>query len=183
MPFDSTTFWSSVAGAALPSLAVGVAIWALTSRTNRSLARYQAQLSRDSEATRIWQSHRVEALIEVYDAFRQHLDFLRRFFYWPETDSKDVTPLHEFHKRLEKVLVFFDEDAAAEIRVVQGELLTFWNWAIERISQPETLQEVRHRLDFDIPGYLDRIRQFVNREALRAPRLPPEIRTHVPAPA
>ncbi|MGA2228535.1 MAG: hypothetical protein ABSH41_29220, partial [Syntrophobacteraceae bacterium] len=84
MAFDPTTFWSSVAGAALPSLAVGVATWALTSRTNRLLARYQAQLTRDSEAVRAWQVRRVEALVEVYDAFGQHLDFLRRFFYWPE---------------------------------------------------------------------------------------------------
>ena len=170
MALDSTAFWSGVAGAALPSLAVGVLTWFLNSRTNRSLAGYQAQLSRDSEAVRAWHARRTEALIEVYDAFRQHLDFLRRHFYWPEK-SRDITPLHDFHTRLEKVLVYFDENSALKIRNAQGELLLFWNWATERESQPEALIEIRHRLDFEIPKYLDQVRQFVNQEAIRAPRL------------
>ena len=171
MAFDPTTFWSSVAGAAIPSLAVGVATWALASRTARSLARYQAQLTRDSEAVRAWQSRRVEALIEIYDTFNQHFDFLRRYFYFPATGGKDVTPLHEFHERLQKVILFFDESEAVEIRKAQSELLDFWNRAQQQRSQPESIEELRRRLDIELPRHLDGIRRFVNRQALRPPRL------------
>lgn len=171
MPFDTVTFWVSVAGAAIPSLAVSIVTWTITSRTNRSLAKYQAQLIRDSEALRAWQARRVEALIEVYDTFREHLDFLRREFYGPRGTSQSMDKFHSFRNRLDKVRVFFDEDAEMEIRNVEGELLEFWNWAVSNPHESDNFEEVRRRLDFEIPRYLDRIRYFINREAVRAPRL------------
>jgi len=56
---------------------------------------------------------------------------LRLTFYFPKNGG-DVTPLHEFHRRVDQLLVFFDDNMAAEVRAILGELLVFWNWAQEQ---------------------------------------------------
>lgn len=169
MASDPLTFGLGVVAAAIPGVVVCAVTWFLTSRTNRSLARYQAQLARESEAMRAWQVKRVDALVEVYSAFRDHFDFLRLHFYWPETGGKDISPLHEFRKRLERVVVYFDEGEASQIRKAEAELLLFWNWAVENQSKPDKLEELRKRLDVEVPKHLEAVRKFVSRQAVRAP--------------
>jgi hypothetical protein len=110
----------------------------------------------------IWHGRRVPALLEIYEAFRKHLDFLRRHLYFT-TAGGDMSPYHELRLTLDQQLVFLDDDLAHRIRRLESELLEFWNWALEqRALGSDDLSNVRHRLDFEIPSYLDQLRRLIN---------------------
>ncbi len=165
MPIESTAFWSGVLGASLPGIAVGLLTWVLTTRSQRALARLQAELARDNEALRLWQSRRVDAYLSVYEAFRKYLDFLRRYFYLGPDGGRDVTTMHDFRSEIEKQLVLLDEPLSSSIISLEAELHEFWNWAIEHYSSEAGLALVQQRLDGEIPDLLNRLRALISNDA------------------
>lgn len=75
--------------------------------------------------------------------------------------------MHDFRNLLDRKLVFLDDELACRINNLSGELLLFWNWAQRRRDEGEEgLQEVRNKLDYDIPGYLDKLRRIINEYAI-----------------
>jgi hypothetical protein len=76
----------------------------------------------------------------------------------------NMDPMHDFRKILERQIVYVDAQTAKKIDQYAGELLLFWNWAIETLSKngEAARHEVQYRLDFEIPTYLPRIRDDIN---------------------
>lgn len=160
-------FWSSLLGAATPSFVVALVMLVLTHQTNRRLENYKKELDRRFQMLSLWHSKRVSALLDLYEAFRRHLNFLRRILYPAGTAGGDVSEMHDLPEAVDKNLVYLDDDLAVRIRELQGELLVFWNWAArERERGDEGLDAVRHRLDFEIPGYLDKLRELIGASAV-----------------
>lgn len=151
-----------MAGAAIPGILIALLTWALNRRTNRALAKYQSELGLNVENTKLWRAKRVEALIDFYDAVRSHLQFMRECFYFPSA-GRDVTPLHDFRRDVERIVLFFDGAIANEASQIVAELHEFWNWAqLKRTEDPNAIVASRHPLDFELPENLDRVRRMAN---------------------
>lgn len=103
-------------------------------------------------------------MLSLYEAFRDHLRFLRMIYYFDAPVTHDLTPIHDFHDAIEKNLVYLDEELRQRIITYRGELVEFWNWAQRQrgSSNPENLLEVRRRLDYEIPEYLARLRKDID---------------------
>ncbi len=176
MHIDWSTFWSALLGTTLPGLAVSLILVWLNHRNARALesqktalaaqlAELQHQLAAQGSQFTFWHQKRVAALVEIYDAFRIYLDFLRRALYIPGS-RVPLDPMHDFRKTMDEKLVFLDDDLQRRISAMDGELLLFWSWAHQ---QPRgvgiTDDAVQKRLDFEIPAVLERLRQEINRYA------------------
>ena len=154
-------FWVGLSGALIPSIAASVIMLMLSHHTNRALAQYRSQLERQLQMFSAWHGHRITALIDVYEAFREYLRFLRLHFYFE--GDRDLTPLHEFREAMDRNLVFLDDQLREPIVRFQSELLQFYNWAFsERQKGEGGLAAVRRRLDFEIPNYLEELRKLFN---------------------
>lgn len=150
--------------AAISTFIVSALMLWLNHRANRRLEKYKTelQLQLTGERSRLeesvlrrsaWYEKRSAALVELYGAFYAYLDFLRRHLYF-EQKGGDVTPMHDFRKACDTLSVFLPNDLKAKVDQYAGELLVFWNWAV----QNQEIDEIRRRLDYEIPGYLDRLR-------------------------
>jgi hypothetical protein len=73
--------------------------------------------------------------------------------------------MHDFHSTIERQLVYLDRSMASNVTKYQGELLQFWNWAVTSLSeQGESVRDaIRHRLDYEIPAYLPRLRADIDK--------------------
>jgi hypothetical protein len=163
---DWKTIIPAAIGSAVPGLIVAIIVLVLTYRTNRSLERYRKDLDKKLQMFGIWHGKRLGALIDIYEGFRQYLDFLRKHLYF-SSGGGDVTPMHDFRILLDQKLVFLDDELASRINNLSVELLMFWNWAqAKRYEGEEGLLEVRNKLDYDIPGYLDKLRRIINEYAI-----------------
>jgi hypothetical protein len=163
---DWKTIIPAAIGSAVPGLIVAIIVLVLTYRTNRSLEKYRKELDKKLQMFGVWHGKRLGALIDIYEGFRQYLDFLRKHLYFP-TAGGDVTPMHDFRNLLDRKLVFLDDELASRINNLSAELLMFWNWAQTRRDEGEEgLLEVRNRLDYDIPSYLDKLRRIINEYAI-----------------
>ena len=159
MSINWQAFWSSLLGTTIPGLAVSILLLWLNNRSTKPVESYKSELARrltelqnqlaneNAQATH-WHQKRVAALVEIYDAFRPYLDFLRRELYVPGPPRESMDPYHDFRAALDKNLLFLDDDLQQFVNSLQGELLHFWNWAQE---QPRghgiTGDEVQRRLD------------------------------------
>jgi hypothetical protein len=167
--------WSRVIENAAPAvfsaLLVSVLMLFLNHRASRRLESYKTelQLQLANERARIeesvlrrsaWYEKRSAALVELYGAFYAYLDFLRRHLYF-EQRGGDLTPMHDFRRACDSLSVFLTDDLKTRVDQYAGELLQFWNWAVQ--NQETELEEIRRRLDYEIPGYLDRLRTDIGR--------------------
>jgi len=162
--FFTTWSWKVDPGlATLTGAVLGLSIVALQAKAGfNNLVRSQenqARLERDAVKFEKWHEKRVEALIDLYEAFSRYLDFLRRLFYFSPKVTRDVTPMHVFARTIEAKLVFLDDGMAAKITQYQRELFEFWNWVM---ATGIATEPVRHRLDYEIPAYLSRLRRDIN---------------------
>src|ERR1700723_1322841 len=108
MHFDSSAFWSALLGTTLPGLAVSLLLLWLNHRNAKALesqktalaaqlAELQHQLATQGSQFTFWHQKRVAALVEIYDAFRNYLDFLRRALYIPGS-REPLDPYFDFGK-------------------------------------------------------------------------------------
>ena len=104
----------------------------------------------------LWHQKRIDALVDIYEGFREYLDFLRRQLYFDAKESLD--PMWKFNDNLDRNCIFLNDELQSKVRVYQFELLEFWNWAI----QEQDKKAVQDRLDFEIPKYLDKVRVLAN---------------------
>ena len=149
----------------------------LNHRTNKALELHrntlaerlsvvESELKKRAEMFSVWHQKRVNALVEIYEAFRLYLDFLRRALYVPES-SASLDPMWDFRTIVDRNLVFLDDNLQLEVQQFSGELLQFWNWAHKQKRPLGPLGEdpVQKRLDYEIPKYLEKLRKVINQYA------------------
>lgn len=151
-----TVFGAALLGAVPGILASIVSVY-LSRGMNKSIERLKSDLERDSVKFSKWQDKRVEASVAVYVAFRRYLDFLRQALYLKH-DGVDVTPMHDFRNSVEDNIVYLEDGLAEKVLRYQGELLLFWNSSVLQVGT----DEVRRKLDHEIPTYLMRLRGDIN---------------------
>jgi hypothetical protein len=169
-----SAFWSGLLGTAVPAFLVSLIMLYLTHRTNKAIELHrntlaerlsvlESALEKRAAMFSVWHQKRVNALVEIYEAFRLYLDFLRRALYIPNTRSS-LDPMWDFRTTVDRNLVFLDDGLQRQVQQFSAELLLFWNWAHLQPRTPGPLGEdpVQKRLDFEIPTYLEKLRQVIN---------------------
>ncbi len=91
----------------------------------------ESELEQRASMISVWHQRRVYALIEIFEAFLAHLDFLRRNLYVPGT-SRCLDPMWDFRVAVDQNIVFLDDGLQVQKQTFQSELLLFWNWALEQ---------------------------------------------------
>lgn len=174
MVIDWSAFVSALIGTTIPGLVVSIYLLWLNYRSSKSIENHKKELTKQiaevqhllgKERTkyRFWHEQRVTALVEIYGAFVTYLRFIRRQLYVAGASGRSMDPYFEFQETLDKNLLFLDDDLNKFIIGLSGELLQFWNWAMEQRREPGiTNDEVKRRLDFEIPQVLERLRVRVN---------------------
>jgi hypothetical protein len=157
-------FWSGLLGTTIPATLVSILMLYLNHRTNRSLEEYKSAIAKDLSDHKLWHEKRIASLLAIHDAFRQCLDWLRRSLYASPPKGLDVTPLHVFFNSIQEHLVYLNDDLRETILKYQADLLQFWNWTVRLVSDgdPESWKKVQNRLDFEVPQYLEKLRQVIN---------------------
>ena len=171
---DWVAFWSGLLGTALPAAITAVVILLLTDRMNKRLEAYRSELAerttkleselgRSSGMFAIWHQRRVDALVDIYQAFSQYLTFIRKSLYIP-TARVNLESMWDFRDVLDQNIVFLDDSLQREVRQTSADLLMFWNWALSKPRHVDEAhqQEVKDRLDFEVPEYLERLRCIIN---------------------
>jgi hypothetical protein len=153
-----TAFWSAMLGT-IPSIITAAVSIYLTLRFNKSLERLKSDLQRDVFKFSKWHEKRVEAVIEIYQAFETYLDFLRKQLYWEGTKGP-IDQIHDFPRAIQRQIMFLDDELAEQVLLFQAELQGFWNEVIA--NHKVATEEVRNRLDHEIPAYLPRLRRAIN---------------------
>jgi hypothetical protein len=174
MNIDWSAFWSALAGTAVPAFLASLGVLYLTHRTNRALEQYKSalavrlsilenELGTKAGMFSVWHQKRIDALAVIYEAFRLYLDFLRRALYIPG-QGKSIDPMWDFRTTVEQNLVYLNDSLQDDVQQLSGELLVFWNWAQQQ-NRPGGIDDadlVQKRLDFEIPGYLEKLRKIIN---------------------
>lgn len=157
---DWSAFWSGVLGNAVPGACVAALMLLLTFRVNRSLERHKKELEQNLVKFTKLHDKRLEATVAVYHAFCDYLDFLRKTLYVRER-RLDLTPMHSFKAVVARQSIYLDSETYAKVLEYQIELLDFWNWAVR--GGEAVQEEVRRRLDDEIPAYAHKLRNDVGR--------------------
>ena len=86
--------------------------------------------------------------------------------------------MHDFYNSIQEHLVYLNDDLRETVLKYQGELLQFWNWTVTLRSDedPEIWEQVKKRLDFEIPQYLEKLRRDIN--AYADPKYPKGCQTN-----
>ena len=113
-----------------------------------------------------------KALVELYCAFYVYLDFMRGRFNFNQRGG-DVTPMHDFRKACDSLSVFLTDDLKTRVDRDADKLLQFWNWTVENRDTHQ--EEIRRRLDYEIPGFFDRLRIDIGRYLGEVPATTDEI--------
>jgi len=135
----------------------------MTNRINKSMERHKKELEQNIIKFSKWHDKRLESLLQIYNSFCDYLDFMRRTLY-VKNDGDCLDAMHAFHRAIEQQIVHLDDSMAEKVQNYQGELLVFWNWSVRSLSErgEEARQDIRHRLDYEIPAYLPRLRKDIN---------------------
>lgn len=147
----------------LPGAIVSIIVQVITLRNTRSLENLKRDIQQDIIRFTKWHEKRISALEAFYAAFADYLDFLRRVLYTDHRDF-DLTPMHEFRDTLERQFLYLDVVMANKVGRYQGELLKFWNESMISLSErgEDAREAIRQRLDFEIPAYLQKLREDIN---------------------
>ena len=155
----------------ISTVSVSALMLFLNYRISRRLERYKSDLAFQvtNERARLeesvlrrssWYDKRATALIDLYGAFQVYLDFLRRHLYF-DRQGGDVTPIHDFRHACDSLSVFLTDDLRNRVDKYCHELLEFWNWSVK--NRDSAQEEIRRRLDYEIPRYLERLRADISR--------------------
>jgi hypothetical protein len=137
----------------------------------RQLANERARLEEIALRRSVWYEKRSVALVDLYGAFYKYLDFLRLHFYFGN-NGRDVSAVHEFRKTCDTLSIFLTDELKKSVDGYAFELLQFWNWAQENRETEQ--DEIRRRLDFEIPRYLELLRIDIGRYLEEVPPLDDE---------
>jgi hypothetical protein len=160
---NTDVIWSAVIGTT-PGFIGSLVMFYLTRKSNKSLEKVKTDLQRDVIQFTKWHEKRVEALITIYTAFCDYLVFLRQALYFERSEGMSLDPMHAFGNTIERQMLYLDDSMARKISQYQGELLSFRNTAITDLSSGESARErIQHQLDFEIPAYLPRLQEDINR--------------------
>ena len=173
MSFNWPTFFASLIGTIIPGLLVSLLLLWMNNRSSRSIESYKSQLTsevaalhrliRQQEAkSNLWHQKRIDALVELYLAYASFLDFLRRLFYVANSDLS-MDPYHEIHDAINRNRIYLDDDLCTFINQLHGELIMFARWA-HSVERPPGITDdpVQHKLDYEIPIVLERLRIKIN---------------------
>lgn len=174
MNIEWTTFLSALAGTAIPAFLASLVMLYLAHRTNRALEQHKSALAErlsileNDLGTKagmfsMWHQKRIDALAAIYEAFRLYLDFLRRALYIPG-QGISLDSMWDFRTTVEQNMVYLNDSLQDDIQKLSCELLAFWNWAHQQ-DRPGGIDDadlVQKRLDFEIPGYLEKLRKIIN---------------------
>ena len=168
-------FWSGLLGTTIPAILLSVLMLYLNHRTNRSIEEYKSGRARELSDHKLWHEKRISSLISIHDAFRKYIAWLRNSLYVSQPKGLDLTPLHDFVDSIQEQLVYLNDDLRQTILKHQRELLQFRNWSVSLSTDedPEVWKQVQKRLDFEIPQYLERLRQDI--DACADPKYPKDI--------
>jgi hypothetical protein len=164
---NMAVLWSALIGAAvgaIPGLISSLVMLHLTRKSNQSLERVKTDLQQDVIQFTKWHEKRIEAIIAIYNAFCEYLNFLRRALYWNRTQGMNLDPMHDFREKIEREMLYLDDAMAQKVSQYQGELLVFWNTALKKLAEEgESAREnIRRQLDVEIPAYLPRLQEGIN---------------------
>lgn len=178
MTFDWSAFVASLIGTTIPGLLVSALLLFLTNKSSKSVEAYKIELSsqltelqqilaHDEAKARLWHEKRIDALVEIYMAFIDYLDFLRRTHYIKEEPPRGVSldPMWDFRKVLDKNRLYLDDELHEFIVGLNSELLQFRNFAVQNRALEDGNEEVQRRLDYEIPQVLERLRVRVHEYA------------------
>jgi hypothetical protein len=159
--------WSAMVGAiigATPGFVVSLVMLHLTRRSNQTLERFKTDLQQNVIQFTKWHEKRLEALITIYGAFCDYLQFLRKVLYVKNIEGMNMDPMHEFRNVIERQMLYLDDSMADKISQYQGELLLFWNTAAKKLATEgeEARPKIQQQLDFEIPAYLPRLQEDIN---------------------
>ena len=161
---DWHAFWSAVLGSAVPGSAISVLLLYLTHRNDKAMETHKTELNQSIVKFTKWHDKRLEALLVIYNAFCDYLDFLRKALYVEHKEGLCLDPMHEFHRTTERQIVYLDDGMAEKVLKYKGELLDTWNWAETKLRQQGEAgrEEIRNRLVFKVPSYLPLLRKDIN---------------------
>ena len=168
---DVVRILSAIPPEAISTVTVSALMLLLNYRISRRLERYKSDLAFQVTTERVhleesvlrrssWYDKRTAALIDLYGAFQVYLDFLRRHLYFDRRDG-DVTPIHDFCRACDSLSVFLTDELRSRVDKYCHELLEFWNWSVK--NRDNAQEEIRRRLDYEIPQYLERLRIDISR--------------------
>jgi hypothetical protein len=148
----------------LPACITSLVTFHMMRKSNQSLEKTKTKFQQDLLQFTKWHEKRIEALISIYEAFCDYLDFLRRALYVRHA-GMNMDPMHEFRNKIERQMLYLDDAMAQKISQYQGELLVFWNTAMTSLStEGESARgKIQQQLDFEIPAYLPRLQEDINR--------------------
>jgi hypothetical protein len=167
-------FWSGLLGTTIPATLVSILMLYLNHRTRRAIEKFKSESARELSDHKLWHDKRIASLVAIHEAFRRYLDWLRRSLYVRPLKGLDVTPMHDFRDAIQEQLVYLNDDLRDTVLKYEYELLQFWNWTVALRSDPESWNQVQKRLDYEIPHYLELLRQRIN--AYADPNYPKGIR-------
>lgn len=174
MNLDISTILSALIGTTIPGLVVSLILLFLNHKNNKSIEKYKAEIAKSvseiqhdlsiqNSQLSVWHEKRVNALVEIYDAFRLYLDFLRRALYVPES-RESLDGMWDFRKTIDKNMVFLNDDLQQMIENHSVNLLQFWNWAqSQERGKGITGDSVQKKLDYEIPAILEQLRVEINK--------------------
>ena len=157
-------FWSAVLGSAVPTSIISLLMLYLTHRNNKAMERHKKEIQQDIIKFSKWHEKRTEALLAIYNAFCDYLDFFRRSLSVQHKEGICMDHMHVFHRAIERQIVYLDITMAEKVQTYKGNLLEIWNWAhaVLREQGEAGRKEIRKRLDFEVPSYLPRLRRDIN---------------------
>ena len=174
MNLDISTILSALIGTTIPGLVVSIILLLLNHKNNKAIEKYKAEIAKSvseiqhdlsiqNSQLSVWHEKRVNALIEIYDAFRLYLDFLRRALYVPDS-RENLDGMWDFRKAIDKNLVFLNDDLQQMVENHSVNLLKFWNWAQSQERGKGNIGDsVQQKLDYEIPAILEELRVEINK--------------------
>lgn len=173
MNLNWQTFWSSLIGTTIPGLFVSLLLLWLNRKNTQAIESYKQELAEASGQHALWHQKRIDALIEIHDAFAQYLAFLHRQYYVPGIQRESMDSYWEYSDLLRKNMVFLDSNLRQFIGKLDYELHQFNSWALrEPRGEGISGDSVQKRLDKEIPLVLERLRLKISEYA--DPKYDPE---------
>jgi hypothetical protein len=178
MQIDWSAFSSALLGTTIPGLVVSALLLYLNNKSSKSVEAYKVELSsqltelqqilaHDEARVRLWHERRVNALVDIYQAFVLYLKFLRRAHYVrtepPQAVSLD--PMWDFSEVIEKNRLYLDDELHDFVQGLSVELLKFWNFAVMSRVKGDDHTEIQRQLDDELPKVLNRLRVRIHEYA------------------
>lgn len=175
---NSFPWWSYILFIALSGLASYFAVYLREKGKNLATKEDISEITKKIENIKLenakelsdhnlWHDKRIASLLAIHDALQKCTKWLRRELYCSPPQNMDITPLHDFFDSIQEQLVYLNDDLRRTILKYEEDILKFWNWTVTlRTEDNQNIwEEVQKRLYFEIPKYLENLRQDINKYA------------------